>query len=785
MLAACSAGAHRAAPTSAPTSTSAPTTDAPPYYPPSPYDWSRSGSPALLLGGGAGATIATVLAPPPGGNWIAAGSRYGTNGVPSALYWTSADARTWAPSPLPAAGPAQAQAAAQYDGQTVVVGSLGSGSGQQAAAWLSSRPGAPFEAVAVPAAGATSDMDLVATGALGFFAAGSVDGRFALWSSPDGRTWSEDPSAERQIDAAAGAKVDTLAAVGSKVYAAGSEQTGPYQSAAVWSSGNGIDWSQVTTAQTELAGPGDRAIYSLAPLGDGGLVAVGALDTGAGWVPASWISPDGVSWSQPSTDFAGVSAPSNPQPPFGPSGGSAARAVASIATVTGGIDLVAAGGGPSGGEAWRSSDGIHWSNAAIPAAVADADGWRATLVAATMQVTVVADGDPGEAHLLSGGAAGWTQPSSDPTVFGPVRPFARPVALHSGSSGLVLSVEVLAPPQSIGDAAAGVRYLSSADGSSWTPAPAAAAAVFEPRSLPSPDAAVTRSTSGWVAAGGADSPAPQGWSSADGAVWSPAGSLGGGLPEAPLETVNGVCASPAGAAAAVGAALVPSGSGSGSAQGGDAGTAGGWEPAAWFSASGTAWRRSAVQPPAAAGATAAMSGCIPAGSGLVAFGQASAADGEPLPGLWRSAGGSQWTAASPSGFAADGPPLVDLAAAGRRWAAVASDDPAGGPLRSDVSGQVGAAGPAAADGTDGAIGPRANLGDGEESVWVSTDGGTSWQRVDTAAAPWAGNSSASVDLVAFHGPELFVAGTVDGQLAVWSGTPAPGPGVSQTAPSGA
>ena len=786
MLAACSAGAHRAAPTTAPTSASPPTTDAPPYYPPSPYTWSRSGSPALLLGGGAGATIAAVLAPPPGENWIAVGSRYGTNGVPSALYWTSADARTWVPSALPAPGPAQAQAAAQYDGRTVVVGSLGTGSGQQAAAWLSARPGAPFEAVPVPQAGATSDMDLVAAGALGFFAAGSLDGRFALWSSPDGRTWSEDRSAEKQIEAAAGARVDTLAAVGSKVYAAGSEQTGPYQSAAVWSSGNGFDWSQVTTAHGELAGPGDRAIYSLAPLGDGGLVAVGALDTGDGWVPASWISPDGVSWSQPSTDFAGTPAPSAPQPPFGPSGGSAARAVASIATVTGGIALVAAGGGPSGGEVWRSSDGIHWSSAALPATLAGADGWRATLVAATPQVTVVADGDPGEAHLLSGGQAGWAQPSSDPAVFGPVRPFVRPVALHDGSSGLVLSVEVLTPPQSIGDAAAGVRYLASADGSSWAPAPAAAAAVFEPRSLPSPGAAAARSASGWVAAGGTDTLSPQGWSSADGAVWSPAGGLGPPEAAPEIETVDGICTSPTAGAAAVGATLAPaSRSGSGNAVAGGGVTAAGWQPAAWFSPSGAQWRRAAVQPSPPAGATAAMSGCIPVGGGLVAFGQASAADGEPLPGLWRSAGGSHWTAVAASGFAADAPPFVDLAATGERWAAIASDDPAGGPLRSDLSGQVGAAGPAAADGTDGLVGPLATLGDGGESLWVSTDGGSSWQPVDTATAPWTGNASASVDLVAFDGRELFVAGAVDGQLAVWSGTPTAGGGVAQKEPSSA
>lgn len=56
-------------------------------------------------------------------------------------------------------------------------------------------------------------------------------------------------------------------------------------------------------------------------------------------------------------------------------------------------------------------------------------------------------------------------------------------------------------------------------------------------------------------------------------------------------------------------------------------------------------------------------------------------------------------------------------------------------------------------------------------MWLSTDGGSSWQAVDTATPPWLGTDGSSAGLVAFAGSTPVLAGTVDGQLAVWTGSP--------------
>ena len=752
VCASCSSAGHGPVPQASPRSTTVPaptsTTEPPPKYPPSPYSWERSGSAALNVGGGAGTTVAAVISPTVSQPWMAVGTRLSAAGVPTATVWTSPDGVSWTAAPIAAGGMASsARAAAQYRGQTVVVGSVGAGANQQAAAWVSPSPGAAFSPVAVPVTAGPSSMSLVAAGALGMFATGTVDGRFALWSTADGRSFGEQPAAEKTLTSTPGARVSTLMAEGDVVYAAGSVDAGPKPAAAVWSSSDGLHWHAIRTAANSFAGPGGRVIYSLAPLGTG-LVAVGAVNPGSGWVPASWVSPDGASWSLPSTDFPG--SPPRPATPagagvYGEAGGSAVRSVSAVPTFAGSAAVVAAGGGATGQAAWRSTDGLHWSPVGLPAAVAASTGWRATVAAGTINTTVVVDGDPGQAHLLTDTAAGWSQPSANPGVFGPVQPYARPVSLRVSGGRLLLTVELTTDPQAIGSPSTTVRTLASADGTSWSAVPAG---TGSPASLPTPGALARRVPSGWAAVGTTSTGRLEAWSSPDGRAWTPAGLLPVATAAAPAGTVpavGGLCGpagstAPASELAAVGSVPQPASASSGTGPTGRT-------AAAWVSPAGaTTWKRATVSPSPAAGGTETMTGCSAAGGGLVAWGSSTGTGGASVPAVWRSSNGASWTRSDVAAFTpGSAGPLTSLALAGRDWLAVAR-------LRT-------------------AAGPAATLESGQVTLWLSPDGGSTWQQVDTATPPWLGTGSSAVCLVAFAGRTPVLAGTVDGRLAVWTGAP--------------
>lgn len=729
-------------------------------------------------GGGPGATLAALLPPPLSGRWLIAGTRLSATATPSATVWTSPDAATWTAAPIAAGeGPSQATAAARYDSTTVVVGSVGEGANQQATVWLSAAPGQPFAAVQVPLTGGPSSMSLVAAGALGYFATGTIDGRPAMWSSTNGRDWFEDPAAEKAISSSPGARVNALVAAGDKVFAGGSVLSGGQQSAAIWSTVDGLHWQLVQTAQTAFTGADSRVVYSLAPLGTG-LVAVGAIDVGTRWLPASWISPDGASWSQPSTDFPSPGAAATPALVAG----MAARSVSAVPTLAGATSVVAAGGGPYGQAAWSSTDGIHWTALALPRGAASATGWQATLVAGTTTATVVADGQPGQAHVLSDEPSGWQEPSADASVFGPVRPVARPLQLRSTPAGLVLSLEVTTAPQAIGTPVASVAYLLSKDGVTWSPVSVAAAvaAGAVPANLPGPRVSALRLPSGWIAAGGNAVGGNASWTSPTGATWT-AGSPIDGPPAAPtpgqtapVSVVDGLCQASATSAAAVGAtySVPPGATTSGPGRTGPAGALTG--AAAWYFNAASGWRRGTVAPTAA---PESMAGCTPVGSGLVAFGSSVGPTGQTEPGVWRSGLGIAWTRQSVGAFT-DGPPapLVGLAAYGEDWVAVANPDPTAGTVAVAASTAPATTGAAAPDGSDSAVGPNPSLENGLQGVWLSPDGGGTWQLVDTSTSPWLASQAASVDLVGFAGPTPVVVGVQDDRLAVWVGSPTLGSG---------
>lgn len=798
VLTGCSAG-HAAPGAARPVTTTVvpptSTTQPPPRFAPSPYAWDRSASTALAVGGGAGTTVATVIAPTVGQSWLAVGTRFSAAGVPSATVWTSSDGVTWKAAPIaPGGPPSSALAAAQYRGETVVVGSVGAGANRQAAAWLSPQPGQPFTAVTVPLSSGPSSMTLVAAGALGMFATGTVDGRFALWSSTDGRRWGEQPGAEKTITGSAGARVLAMVAEGDNVYLAGSVGAGSTEAAAVWSSTDSIHWHAVSTAADQFAGPGQRVIYSLAPL-QKGLVAVGAVNRGTGWMAASWVSPDGASWSPPSVDFAGSD---RPGVSGDPAGGWAARSVAAVPTFAGSTSLVAAGGGPSGQGAWKSTDGLHWTPIPLPGPDAAASGWRATIAAATIDTTVIADGDPGQAHVLTDTAAGWREPSADPAVFGPVRPSALPVSLVPSGGRLLLTVRLETDPQTVGDAAVTYTTLASADGVGWSPAKSGAAG---PPTVPTAGALTVRVADGWVAVGEPAAGHPEAWVSSDGRTWTAqgllgtagaatrAGTTGGSGQEATAPAglparVNGLCSTAAdsgGSTATTAATATTATSGAAAttgtvvAVGAAIGTpapassstpARGHQAAAWYSTAGSAWKRASVSPAAPAGTVETMSGCARTSGGLVAWGTSSTPGGASVPALWRSGTGTAWSRVNVAAFTpGTAYPITDLADGGSVWVAVSDPNPMAGPHPAGAPG-----GPAAPAGPTAGTGPDATFDNGQVGIWLSPDAGSTWQALDTATPPWLGTGESQADLVAFAGATPVLAGSLDGQLAVWTGT---------------
>jgi hypothetical protein len=716
---------HESSPTSSTTAVGSSTSPA--GASDSPYQWTRQASSTLSLGGGPTATVSGVLAPGQGSQtWALTGSREMADGATAATVWSSTNTSTWLAAALPSRSTqSQAASAVVWRTSTVVVGTIGSGSQERAAAWVSSS-GGPYVAVPVSPASAPSSMQTVTAGPLGLFAIGSVGGKPALWSSTNGLRWSLSSQFNDSIAGAVDPVVDTVLATTTTVYAAGSVVSGDQTDAALWASGDGINWRRVSEAQPVFGGPGWRIITGLAPLGTG-LVAVGGVRTGPDWSPASWISPDGVSWSQPSEDF-----PLDARPRASV-GGTLVRGVSSLATLPGSTaELMAVGGGSSAQRLWQSDNGVSWSEVPFPAGAAASTDWRATLVATTGTTTVVADSQPGQPYVLTYGPTGWAQPSSDPGVFGPVQTVARPVDLAATASGLIIRVDLDTPPQSLGGGAVERTVFVLAKGSAWSTLPAADPALGPP-SLPPGGAAAVRFGDEWVAVGEAGlSPAgsaaspnlsglAQSWTSVDGIHWVAHGSLDSAAGISP-EKVRGLCVrggvDPA--VVAVGSTFQTS--------------------VAWLSTDGAHWARAGIDGPPLPGGSQEMSGCVATASGLVAYGDTTSPSGARIPAIWRSATGAEWTRQDSAGFVTGTTtPLTSVAYSGSTWLALASA-------------------PATA---------------GASQLWLSQDGGLTWLLTDTSGSPWQETGTARLEVAGFEAGLPVVAGTVAGQLAVWIGSPSP------------
>jgi hypothetical protein len=213
----------------------------------------------------------------------------------------------------------------------------------------------------------------------------------AVWTSPDGITWSRVPHAEAVFGGAGEQKMVSVTAGGPGLVAVGSDGAvdeffeqieEPNGDAAVWTSPDGFTWSRVPHDEAVFGGAGAQQMFSVTS-GRPGLVAVGSEsdDNSSGaprWDAAVWTSPDGITWSRVPHDQAVFATSDCLQFCDGERWVDGYEVMRSV--TVGGPGLVAVG--LSGFEqvgwdaaVWTSADGIKWSRVLNNQAVFNAGGY--------------------------------------------------------------------------------------------------------------------------------------------------------------------------------------------------------------------------------------------------------------------------------------------------------------------------------------------------------------------------------------------------------------------------
>jgi hypothetical protein len=197
----------------------------------------------------------------------------------------------------------------------------------------------------------------VTSGPSGLVAVGGADGLPALWTSPDGSTWSRVHPDSGGMPGAIGVvapTADGFVALGETYSEAGRQFV-------VWLSGDGSMWEPITEPGFDEGLGGKPFSVTDVAAGRDGLVAVGSIqdltDDGE-WIEMraiAWTSADGRSWSLLPADA--VEGPEDYQ--FG-SGNPYVPGVWFV-----GDGYVAAGEGFAGGAAWTSPDGTVWRSSAL------------------------------------------------------------------------------------------------------------------------------------------------------------------------------------------------------------------------------------------------------------------------------------------------------------------------------------------------------------------------------------------------------------------------------------
>jgi hypothetical protein len=241
----------------------------------------------------------------------------GSDGAAAAV-WISTDGQEWAQAPHEAGAFSEGGGGGQFmrsvakHGRTLVaVGTRGTDGGREAAGWYLSTEGVWRRATvrsspAKPSADMTMrdvawiDDKLVAVGTARTSGTSSAGYDAAVWTSHDGRVWTQLPTADvdarctdggcRGDQAMSSVATDKRSAVA--VGLAGVNQC--ERRAAVWRSvDHGSTWRRVLDAKA-LDGKAMR-MNGVAPTG-GGFLAVGSQGCPGQQRAAVWASPDGLSW---------------------------------------------------------------------------------------------------------------------------------------------------------------------------------------------------------------------------------------------------------------------------------------------------------------------------------------------------------------------------------------------------------------------------------------------------------------------------------------------------------
>ncbi len=241
---------------------------------------------------------------------------------------------------------------------------------------------------------------LVAVGSNG--AGGHWDA--AVWTSANGLDWSLVPDDEAALDRANNQLMMEVAAGGPGLVAVGYD--GPWSDldAAVWTSTDGITWTQVPHDETLFGGEGDQWIGSVVA-GGPGLVAAGGDWSGGDEDAAVWTSVDGLIWNRVPHD----------EEVFGGDGGQWIGGV-----VAGGPGIVAVGSDHGDAAAWTSPDGVTWARLFDDETVLGGTGdqWMAAITADAPGLVAVGSDDGDAAVWTSPDGLTWAQVPHDEAVFG-------------------------------------------------------------------------------------------------------------------------------------------------------------------------------------------------------------------------------------------------------------------------------------------------------------------------------------------------------------------------------
>ena len=121
----------------------------------------------------------------------------------------------------------------------------------------------------------------------------------AAWTSPDGTTWTRVTDNETVFGEKSEQRMRSVTAGGPGLVGVGHDGWG--RNAAVWTSPDGITWTRVPHDEEVFGGEDDQMMQS-ATTGGPGLVAVGIDGPDEDRHAVVWISPDGITWTRVSHD---------------------------------------------------------------------------------------------------------------------------------------------------------------------------------------------------------------------------------------------------------------------------------------------------------------------------------------------------------------------------------------------------------------------------------------------------------------------------------------------------